>query len=201
MARSIVEEIIELGDELIKGALLKDFASRLGVDEELLIKESKKFRSFNTFDTDVEQVNFALNGIVERSEYQLSLFLLSSNEAVYNSAGELLKEHTFSHKGIGKLVNLLLKSEFKPNQSKLYDEIDDPTERALLSRMLNEIGLVENEVKTLNESKLMLQKTNLKSENRRLRDQIRQAEEKGEEPSLLIHQQKEITDKLRELET
>ena len=200
MARNIVEEIFELDDELVKGALLKDFASRLGVDEALLIKESRKFRGYNVADTDGEQVNIALNDIVERSEYQLSMFLLSSNEEVYNSAGEFLKEHTFSHKGIGNLVAMLLKSEFKANQSKLYDEIDDPTERALLSKMLNEIGLVENELKTLDESKLMLQKTDLKSENRKLRDQIRKAEEKGEEPSLLIQRQKELTDRLRELE-
>lgn len=199
-ARNIVEEIIELDDELVKGALLKDFASRLGVDEELLIKESKKFRGFNPPDNDDEQLNVALNDIVERSEYQLSMFLLSSTEEVYNSAKEFLNERAFSHEGIGNLVDLLLKSGFNPNQSKLYDEIDDLTERALLSKMLNEIGLVENEMKTLDESKLMLQKTDLKSENRKLRDQLRQVEEKGEDASELKQQQKELTDKLRELE-
>ncbi|MCH7819887.1 MAG: hypothetical protein IIB40_10065 [Candidatus Marinimicrobia bacterium] len=199
-ARSIVEEITELDDELVKNALLKDFASRLGVDEELLIKESKKFRLFNAPVSDDEQVNVALNDIAERSEYQLSMFLLSTNVEVYISAKEFLSAHSFSHKGISHLVDLLLKSEFKPNQSKLYDEIDDPAERALLSKMLNEIGLVENEMKTLNESKLMLQKTDLKSENRRLRDQLRQAEEKGEDASKLKQQQKELTDRLRELE-
>jgi len=67
--------------------------------------------------------------------------------------------------------------------------------------MLNEIGLVENEMKTLDESKLMLQKTDLKSENRKLRDQLRQVEEKGEDASKLKQQQKELTDKLRELES
>ena len=199
-ARNIVEEITELDDELVKNALLKDFASRLGVDEELLIKESKKFRLFNAPVSDDEQVNVALNDIAERSEYQLSMFLLSTNVEVYISAKEFLSAHSFSHKGISHLVDLLLKSEFKPNQSKLYDEIDDPAERALLSKMLNEIGLVENEMKTLNESKLMLQKTDLKSENRRLRDQLRQAEEKGEDASKLKQQQKELTDRLRELE-
>jgi len=200
-ARNIVEEIIELDDELVKGALLKDFASRLGVDEELLIKESKKFRGFYPTDTDDEQVNVALNDIVERSEYQLSMFLLSSNEEVYDSAKEFLNERAFSHNGIGHLVGLLLNSGFKPNQSKLYDAIDEPAERALLSKMLNEIGLVEDEMKTLNESKLMLQKTSLKSENRKLRDQLRQAEEKGEDASILKQQQKELTDKLRKLES
>ena len=200
-ARNIVEEIIELDDELVKGALLKDFASRLGVEEELLIKESKKFRGFNPPDIDDEKMNVALNDIVERTEYQLSMFLLSSNKEVYDSAKEFLNEREFSHNGIRNLVGLLLKSGFKPNQSKLYDEIDDPAERALLSKMLNEIGLVENELKTLNESKLMLQKTDLKSENRKLRDQLRQAEEKGEDASELKQQQKELTDKLRELES
>jgi len=199
-ARNIVEEIIELDDELVKGALLKDFSSRLGVDEKLLIKESKKFRGFNPPDTYDEQVNVVLNDIVERTEYQLSMFLLSSNEEVYISAKEFLNERAFSHNGIGNLVGLLLRSGFNPNQSKLYDEIDDPTERALLSKMLNEIGLVENEMKTLNESKLKLQKTDLKSENRKLRDQLRQAEEKGEDASELKQLQKELTDKLRELE-
>ena len=200
-ARNIVEEIIELDDELVKGALLKDFASRLGVEEELLIKESKKFRGFNPPDIDDEKMNVALNDIVERTEYQLSMFLLSSNKEVYDSAKEFLNEREFSHNGIRNLVGLLLKSGFKPNQSKLYDEIDDPAERALLSKMLNEIGLVENELQTLNESKLMLQKTDLKSENRKLRDQLRQAEEKGEDASELKQQQKELTDKLRELES
>ncbi|MCH8272628.1 MAG: DNA primase [Candidatus Marinimicrobia bacterium] len=200
-ARNIVEEIIELDDELVKGALLKDFASRLGVEEELLIKESKKFRGFIPPDIDDEKMNVVLNDIVERTEYQLSMFLLSSNKEVYDSAKEFLNERAFSHNGIRNLVGLLLKSGFKPNQSKLYDEIDDPAERALLSKMLNEIGLVENELKTLNESKLMLQKTDLKSENRKLRDQLRQAEEKGEDASELKQQQKELTDKLRELES
>jgi len=199
-ARNIVEEIIELDDQLVKGALLKDYASRLGVDEELLIKESKKFRGFNPPATDHEQLSVTLNDIVERSEYQLAMFLLSSKEEVYKSAKEFLNERAFSHNGIGNLVELLLKSGFKPNQSKLYDEIDDPTERVFLSKMLNEIGLVENEMKTLDESKLMLQKTDLKSENRELRDQLRQAEEKGEDASKLKEQQKELTDKLRELE-
>jgi len=200
-ARSIVEEIIELDDELVKGALLKDFASRLGVDEELLIKESKKFRGFNPPDTDDKQLNVALNDIVERSEYQLSMFLLSSKEEIYNSAKEFLTERAFSHKGIGNLVGQLVKSGFNPNQSKLYDEIDDPTDRALLSKMSNEIEMMENEMKTLNESKLMLQKTDLQSENRKLRDQLRQVEEKGEDASKLKQQQKELTDKLRELES
>ena len=200
MARNIVEEIFDLNDELLKGALLKDFASRLGVDEEVLLKESKKFRAFDAADGKVDQVSVTLNDITQRAEYQLAMFLLSANEDVYNSAGEFLKEHTFSHKGIGNIVGLLLNSGFEPNQSKLYDEINEPTERALLSKMLNEIGLVEDEEKTFNESKLRLQKINLDTENRKLRDEIREAEEKGEEPALLIQQQKELTDRLRELE-
>jgi len=200
MARNIVEEIFDLNDELLKGALLKDFASRLGVDEEVLLKESKKFRTFDAADGEIDQVNVALNDIVQRSEYQLTMFLLSSKEDVYNSAGEFLKEHSFSHKGIGKIVDLLISSGFEPNQSKLYDDFEEPTERALLSKMLNEIGLVEDEVKILDESKLMLQKSDLKSENRKLRGRIKEAEEKGEEPALLIQQQKELTDRLRELE-
>ena len=196
--RGIVEELFELRDELVKAVLLKDFASALGVDAELLKQESKKFKPYdNREENEREKVTVKLKSLIQKIEYQLVMLLLSSNQEIISSAKEFLHNYDVSHEALAQIAGVLMKDENRGNDSKLFDEIDDPVERALLMKLMEEISSVNDESKTLSESKSRLIMLKLEGEIKTVREKLRIAESKGEDISTLLREQKELTDKLK----
>ena len=196
--RGIVEELFELRDELAKDVLLKDFASALGVDAELLKQESKKFKPYdNREENEREKVTVKLKSLIQKIEYQLVMLLLSTNQEIISSAKEFLHSYDVSHEALAQIAGVLMKDENRGSDSKLFDEIDDPVERALLMKLMEEISSVNDESKTLSESKSRLIMLKLEGEIKTVREKLRIAESKGEDISTLLREQKELTDKLK----
>ncbi|MCH8289330.1 MAG: DNA primase [Candidatus Marinimicrobia bacterium] len=108
--KRVVEELIDLKDELVKDLLLKEFASKFGVDEELIKRESEKYKSYIRAEDEAgEAIEFKLDGAVQKAEYQLVMLLFSMNDKVYDSTKEFLADYNFSNDHIANLSGLILK--------------------------------------------------------------------------------------------
>ena len=200
--KRVVEELIDLKDELVKDLLLKEFASKFGVDEELIKRESEKYKSYIRAEDEAEEaIEFKLDGVVHKAEYQLVMLLFSMNDKVYDSAKQFLADYNFSNDHIANLSGLILKEDLRQNLSKLYDAINDPKERSILSKMLEEIAALKDDSALLKESKLRLEKSILDNEIKTVRENLRKAEEKSEDSSDLMQEHKALIEKKRQLES
>jgi len=200
--KRVVEELTDLKDELVKNLLLKGFASKFGVDEELIKRESEKYKSYiGAEDEAGERIEFKLDGVVQKTEYQLLMLLFSTNDKVYDSTKEILLDHKFSNEHLANLAGLILKEDLRQNLSKLYDAINDPQERSILSRMLEEIAALKDDSALLRESKLRLEKSMLDNDIKAVRENLRKAEEKSEDTSGLMQEHMALMEKKRQLES
>ncbi len=129
------------------------------------------------------------------------MLLFSMNDKVYDSTKEFLADYNFSNDHIANLASLILKDDFRQNLSKLYDKIDDPKERSIISKMLEEIAALKDDSALLKESKLRLEKSVLDNEIKRVREDLRKAEEKSEDSSALMQEHKALVEKKRQLES
>ena len=193
---SVISEIKNINDTIIKNELIKDLSEKLREKESDLIEILNQKKTYKKSETTVLKNNvFNFKTKLHRAELELIIILINLSFVKRKKLINNLGIDLFSHELLSKIMSKILTDESIEN-SKIIDYFSEKSERDFISGLLMEEKEIQNPDQIVKDCLFTIKSAPIKTRIDDLRFAIQQKEKNGADTSKELKEVMELQKKL-----